>query len=90
MVPFLCHFHKLQLVKNFELIFDALYFYIYELKKVSHIFKIFFQIGDIDNLSFVVFLFIVQNYTENADGDVFNSRKCDTLSFLEFKVNQLR
>ena len=34
-VPFLCYFQKFQLlvVKNFELIFAALYFYIYELKK---------------------------------------------------------
>ena len=44
------YFQKLQLlvVKNFELIFAALYFYIYELKNVSQIFKILFQTGDIN------------------------------------------
>ena len=49
-VPFLCYFQKLQLivVQNFELIFVALYFYIYELKFVSQIFNILFQIGDIN------------------------------------------
>ena len=32
-VHFLCYFQKLQLVVKLELIFVALYFYIYELKK---------------------------------------------------------
>ena len=35
-VPFLCYFQEL---------FDALYFYLYELKNVFQIFKIFFNIG---------------------------------------------
>ena len=36
------------LYKNFELIFAALYFYIYELKSVSQIFKTLFQTGGIN------------------------------------------
>ena len=48
-VPFLCYFQKVQfVVRNFELIFAALYFYVYELKSVSQIFKILFQTGDIN------------------------------------------
>ena len=48
-VPFLCYFQKFQfVVRNFELIFAALYFYVYELKSVSQIFKILFQTGDIN------------------------------------------
>ena len=46
-VPFLCYFQKFQfVVRNFELIFAALYFYVYELS-VSQTFKILFQTGDI-------------------------------------------
>ena len=51
MASFLCYFQKLQIlvVKKFELIFVAMYFYIYELKKyVSDSYKILFQTGDIN------------------------------------------
>ena len=50
-VPFLCYFQKLQLLVVkifFELIFAAMYFYIYELKIVSQIFEILFQTGVIN------------------------------------------
>ena len=36
------------MVKNIELIFAALYFYLYEVKSMFQIFKILFQTGDIN------------------------------------------
>ena len=62
-VPFLCYFQKLQLlvVKKFSLIFAALYFYIYVLKKVSQIFKILFQTGDI-NIFYLRGVFLVDMF----------------------------
>ena len=77
------YFQKLQLlvVKNFELIFAALYFYIYELKNVSQIFKILIQTGDINIfvLRGVFFSKYVQlkgsfSYETKISGEI-----CDTL-----------
>ena len=55
-VPLLYYFQKLQLLvaKNFELIFAALYFYIYQLKKCLRFLKSYFKLEILIFLSFVV------------------------------------
>ena len=58
-LPFICYFQKLKLldIKKSEIIFAALYFYIYELKKCLRFLKSYFNL-EILFLFFVVFFLV--------------------------------
>ena len=67
--------------KNFEIIFTAVYFYLYLLKKVSEIFKILFQTGDINIFVFrgVFFSRYVQLKSSFSDEKNISGEIWDTL-----------
>ena len=74
-VPLLCYFQKLQLlvVKKFGLIFAALYFYIYKLKKYVSFLKSYFKLVILIFLSFVV-SFLVDMFNEkNISGEIWDT-----------------
>ena len=52
--------------KNLEIIFTALYFYLYELKSVSQVFEILFETGDLISilLSFLVSFVQLRRYVQ--------------------------